>query len=130
MSEKRPLIVTFIGDINVLFVSLSIILSIASLFPGFLENRGFSTISSSSFFSNAIVQLLLSIILLIAAYGFLKLKKWGYWLMITYDIFFLAVYIWSIKSKQTYISTNIMMTVIELIFVLPTKKYFYEENLS
>lgn len=124
MSEKRPFIVTFIGDINVLFASLSI----ASLFPGFIESFGFSTIPSP-FFSNTIIPILLSIILLIVAYGFLKLKRWGYWLMITYNIFFLAVYIWSIKNKQTYISTNIMMTVIELIFVLPTKKYFYEENL-
>ncbi|MCY6354803.1 hypothetical protein [Clostridium sp. ZS2-4] len=128
MSEKRPLIITFIGDINVLIALLSTLLSIASLFPGFLELLGFSTIPLP-IFSYDIMQLLLSIILLIASYGFLKLKRWGYWTMITYSIFFLLVYIiWCLQNKQLFLSTNFMLTFIELIFILPTKKYFYEEN--
>jgi hypothetical protein len=123
LSEKRPWIVTFIGDMNMLFA----LVSIASLFPGFLEGFGFYTIQSYVL-SNTVIKLLLSITLLIASYGFLKLKKWGYWLMVNYNIFFLIVYICCLRNKQPYLSTNIMTTVIELIFVLPTKKYFYEER--
>lgn len=37
MSEKRPLIITFIGDVNVLIALLSTLVSIVSLFPGYLE---------------------------------------------------------------------------------------------
>ncbi|MCY6485445.1 hypothetical protein OW763_14015 [Clostridium aestuarii] len=129
MSKNRPFIITFIGDISFLSALLSILLSIASLLsPGFLERHNFSTIPLP-IFSHHIMQILLYIILLIASYGFLKLKIWGYWLMITYNTFFLLVnIIWGLQNKQPFISTNVMMTFIELIFILPTKKYFYEEN--
>ncbi|MFD3157349.1 hypothetical protein ACFIJ5_10880 [Haloimpatiens sp. FM7330] len=131
MNEKKPLIILFIGGINVLIALISILLSIASsLFPGFLEHLGFSIIPLP-IFSHYIMQILLYIILLIASYGFLKLRKWGYWSMITYSTFFLIVYIiWGLQNKHLFLSTNFMLTFIELIFILPTKKYFYEEKFS
>jgi uncharacterized membrane protein (DUF2068 family) len=126
MNKNRPFIITFIGDINVLIA----LVSIALLFPSFLEHLGFSIIPLPIFLYG-IMHLLLPIILLIASYGFLKLKRWGYWLMIIYDIFFLIVYIiWYLQNKQLFLFTNFMMTFIELIFILPTKKYFYQENIS
>ncbi|WMJ81532.1 hypothetical protein RBU49_04590 [Clostridium sp. MB40-C1] len=123
MNKKRSLIITFIGDINFLIA----LLSIASLFPGFLERFGFSIIQLPVF-SHIIMRAIMSIILLIASYGFLKLKTWGYWLMVTYNMFFLVVFIISSPlNKYLIISTNVTMTFIELIFILPTKKYFYKK---
>jgi len=46
-----------------------------------------------------IMKVLVSIIFLIMAYGYLKLEKWGYWLMITYTTYFLVV---SITLSQQY----------------------------
>ncbi|WDU83058.1 hypothetical protein [Caloramator sp. Dgby_cultured_2] len=57
-----------------------------ALIPGFLERFNF-TVIQLPIFINSITRALLSLILLIASYGFLKLKRWGYWLMIIYDFF-------------------------------------------
>ncbi|WP_097027133.1 hypothetical protein [Clostridium peptidivorans] len=125
MNEKRPFIIIFIGGINVLIALISILLSI---FPDLLESLSFSAIPLPVF-SHDIMNIVLFIILLIASYGFLKLKKWGYWTMITYSTFFLLVYIiWCLQNKHLFLSTNFMLTFIELIFILRTKKYFYEEK--
>ncbi|BDR68569.1 hypothetical protein K144316041_p10720 (plasmid) [Clostridium tetani] len=125
MNKKRPFIIIFIGDTNILIALISIVLS---TFPGLLEHLGFSTIPLPIFSYN-IMNILLSIILLIVSYSFLKLKKWGYWAMITYSTFFLLMYIiWCLQNKHLFLSTNFMLTFIQLIFTLPTKKYFYEEK--
>lgn len=125
MNNKRPLIITFIGDITV----LAGLLSIASLFPVFQRHFGFS-VMQIPIFSYSIVQALLGIILLIASYGIYRLKKWAYWLIIAYNAFFLLVYIiFCLQNKYLYISINAIITFIDTIFILPTKKYFYEEDL-
>lgn len=127
MNKNRPFIITLIGYISFLGALLSIVIS---LFPNFLK---FSNTSQQSgfhviplpFFSHGITQILLPIILLIASYGFLKLKTWGYWLMIIHIMFFLIVYIiWCKQNNQLFLSQNFMMTFIELAFILPTRKYF------
>lgn len=126
MNKESSLIITFIGDVNFLIV----LVSIASLFPGFLERFGFSS-TQLTIFPYSMMQVLLAIILLIATYGFVKLKTWGYWLMVTYNVFFLLVFIISlIQNKYLINSTNVIITFIELMFVLPTKRYFYENNIS
>ncbi len=130
MNKNRPFIITLIGDISFLGALLSIVIA---LFPNFLK---FSNSTQQSgiylipipFFSQGITQILLPIILLIASYGFLKLKTWGYLLMIMYTIFFLIVsIIWSLQNKQLFFSQNIIETFIQLIFILPTGKYFYKK---
>lgn len=121
MNKNRPLIITFFGYISL----LAALLGIVALIPGFLERFNF-TVIQLPIFINSITRALLSLILLIASYGFLKLKRWGYWLMIIYD-FFLVAYI-AFYNKHLIASTNVIITIIQLIFILPTKKYFYESN--
>ncbi|KAJ49223.1 hypothetical protein BD780_000890 [Clostridium tetanomorphum] len=127
MNKNRPFIITFIGDVSFLGALLSILIA---LLPSFAERLEVSVIPVP-FFSEGITQVLLPIILLIASYGFLKLKRWGYWLMTTYTIFFLLVnIIWYLQNKHSFHSPNFILKFIELIFILPTKKYFYEEKIS
>jgi hypothetical protein len=65
------------------------------------------------------------IILLIISYGYLKLKIWGYWLMIINSIFFLVVYIaFYQQSGQPFYCQNAIIAFIELVFIVPTRKYF------
>lgn len=124
MIKNRPYIITFIGDISFLGALLSIIVS---LVPNFSQRFGFHVIPLP-FFSDGITQVLMPIILLIAAYGFLKLKRWGYWLMIIYTMCFLMVHIiWYQQNKQLVVSQNFILTFIQLIFILPTRKYFYKK---
>ncbi len=71
MSEKKPGIIILIGYLGFLGAFLSIV----SLFEKFLERFGFHfTVITLPIFSNDIVQVLLTIILLITSYGYLKLK--------------------------------------------------------
>ncbi|MBU3144693.1 hypothetical protein [Clostridium sp. CF012] len=121
MNKNRPFIITFIGDISFLGALLSILIV---LLPNFSERFGFYVIPLP-IFSEGITQILLPIILLIASYGFLRLKRWGYCLMIIYTMFILIVsIIWCLQNKQLFFSQNIIMTFIQLIFIVPTRKYF------
>ena len=121
MNEKRPLIITFIGDISILIALLSIL---TFIFPNYFEKLGFH-INPLPVFSDGIMNILMPIVLLIASYGYLKLKRWGYWLLVIYNVFFLLVNItyWS-QNKQMFISMGFISTVLELIFIIPTRKYF------
>lgn len=131
MSEKRPLII-LLGGISLLFSSFAIVLSIS---PVLVERLDFDVLPIP-FFSYDIIQTLLYIILLIASYGFLKLKKWGYWIMVAYDIFYLLAYaVWCLPKKHiplyiqlSLVTTSFGQTFIHLIFVLITTKYFYKEK--
>lgn len=124
MNKKRPLLITFIGDISFLLSLLSIIVG---LFPHFLTQIGFYIIPLPAF-PGSIIMILLPIILLIASVGFLRLKRWGYWLMVIYNIFFLAlnIILWQ-QNIQLFLPQNFLITIIELIFIIPTKKYFDKE---
>ena len=89
-------------------------------------------IRSIPIYSEGITRVLLPIIFLIASYGFLRLKSWGYWLMIVCNMSFLSVdIVWWLQNRQQHISMNFMSTIIEIIFIIPTIKYFnksYTEN--
>ncbi|MFZ5353128.1 MAG: hypothetical protein ACOZCL_10460 [Bacillota bacterium] len=126
MSEKRPFLVTLIGDMSI----LSALLLILTLFPSLTSRLGIE-LGSSIIFSNTISKGAISIALLVAAYGYMKLKKWGYWLMISIDILFLAVSIISaIQAVPQSTYTGIITSVVSLMFILPTKEYFYRSNLA
>jgi hypothetical protein len=120
MNEKRPIIITVIGDISILGAVLSILLV---AFPNFLARYGFETLPVP-FFSENIFRILLPIIYLIAAVGFLRLKSWGYWLMVSYSIFFLILFIIYCQLNKQLPTQNFMTTVIGLVFIVPTRKYF------
>jgi hypothetical protein len=122
MTKNRPLIITYLGYLSILSALLSII-------PIFTKNYGYFT-SPLPYFPE-IISILLSILLLIASIGFLRLKKWGYWLLVSYNAFFLIVYIiwsiqiWSIQNEMVTLFTYLMTKVISLIFIIPTMNYFY-----
>ena len=121
MREKRPMLITFIGDLNF----LNAFLMIVSLFPKFTERFGIYSIPTPTF-SDSIIRVLMVIILLILSYGFLRLKRWGFWLMITYDIFFLVLpIIFLLKQNgQSYYAQGLIPSALGLIITLPAKQYF------
>jgi len=124
MKEKRPMVVSFISDLNFLNVFLLIIL----LFPKFTKRFGVIT-PTPTFFSVAI-KVLLILILLTISYGLLRLKKWGYWLMITYNMFFLVVsIIFLLKlTEQSFYHPGFIESILGLIITFPAKRYFIKAN--
>lgn len=127
MKIKRPILVTFIGDINLLGAFLIII----SFFPvqKFIEQFGVLIIPISDLL-DATIRILSVLVMLIISYGYLRLKKWGYGLMITYNLFFLALSMIFIafKIKNSYNIQGIIQSLIGLIITFPSKRYFIKEN--
>ncbi|MDF2548827.1 MAG: hypothetical protein K0R93_3725 [Anaerosolibacter sp.] len=130
MSEKRPFIVTFIGD-GCIFGAFLLILS---LFPTFLERIGIYSAPFHAFLNVPIlsentITLLIAITLLVISYAYLNLKIWGYWLMVCINVLFLIG--WVIAAQQSGYESfyeNSITVIIGLIFILPTKKYFDQKT--
>ena len=114
MSKDRPFIITFIGDGYI----LSAFLLILSLFTDYIEPLpNYLRVP----LSDKILNALIIIILLIASYEYLKLKRWGYWLVVSVELYYLVG--WIISYKQIPI-----INIIGLIFILPTIKYFGKDK--
>lgn len=127
MKSQNPMLVTIIGELNI----LSAFFIIASFFPApkFIAQFGFSFIPIHNF-SEGIIRILEVISLLIITYGFLRLKRWGYWLMVTYNLFFLIVSIVSILSYNKQFAPFFIPSLLALNITFPSKRYFIEENIS
>jgi len=122
VSSERPMIVTFIGDMNI----LGAVLLIISLFPNFMNKLGIY-FEPSPVYSEEIVRILFSIILLVISYGYLRLKAWGYYLMVINNILSLAICIYLYQKGQHMYSAGFISAFFALIFILPTRKYFIKK---
>lgn len=82
MKLKRPILITFIGDLNLLGAFLIIV----SFLQGhkFIEQFEISFIPISDLL-DVIIRILSVLVMLVISYGYFKLKKWGYGLMRPYD---------------------------------------------
>ena len=127
MRLKRPALVIFIVDLNLLNAFLMII----SFFPKpkFTEQFGIY-FSNTPIFSEGVIRILMVISLLIISYGLLKLKRWGYWLMIVYNLFFLVVSMISLlkQNGQAYNTPSYITSLLGLIITFPSKRYFIKEE--
>ena len=125
MRVKKPTLVIVIGVLNI----LSALFKIASFFPmpKFIERFGFYFVPIHSI-SEGIIRVLEVLTILIITYGFLRLKKWGYWLMITYSFFLLVVSIVSILSHNKQFVGYFIPSLLALYITFPSKRYFIEEN--
>ncbi|AFS79042.1 hypothetical protein Curi_c20380 [Gottschalkia acidurici 9a] len=119
MNGKRPLIVTLIGDLTFFYALFYIV----SLFPKFIQGFGIE-LTPLPIISNPMIRIIMIAILLVASYGYLKLKLWGYWIVTSMNIFFLVIYIIFFISGKEYFIQGIISGFISLIFILPTRKYF------
>lgn len=125
MKEKRPVLVTIVGDLNF----LSIFTIVMSFFPKLIKMVGIYTVPINTY-KDILIRISLVIILIIITYGFLGLKKWGYWLMIAYDVFFivLGLIFYLKKCGLSYYSTDPILGVIGLTFTMRASQYFNKKN--
>ncbi|MDF2802564.1 MAG: hypothetical protein K0S61_2467 [Anaerocolumna sp.] len=126
MSKERPMIVTILGDTN----TLGALLILLSLFP-FLEQIGISFyllwfINVSDIYAN-IIKVLYAGYLLLVSYGYLRLKKWGFGLLVITKL--ISILVWLISYLQNVEQLKMpypQLSIISLIFIVPTYKYFYK----
>jgi hypothetical protein len=127
MGEKRPLGITLIGC----FYVFGALILIVTLFMNGTDEFGIAARFGLPNIPEKIMRVLVSIVSLVMASGYLRLEKWGYWVMITYTIYFLVV---SIILSQQYTEQpfygNIIWSSIVLIYTLTKRKYFHKKNFS
>jgi len=127
MKVNRPVLVTFILDLNF----LNVFLLIESFFskPRFFEQFGFYFYPTPSF-SEGIIKILMVISLLTISYGLFKLKKWGYFLMITYNLLFLVLSMFFMLKQlgQLYHMPGFITSILGLMITFPSKRYFIKEK--
>lgn len=127
MHNKRPLAITLIGY----FYIFSSIILIITLFTNANDEFGIAVRFGLPNFPENIMRALIAIISLILAYGFLKLKRWGYWFMIIYTSYFLVVSInlSNQYNKQPFYG-NVIWSVIVLAYTLMKRKCFKYEVIN
>jgi uncharacterized membrane protein YozB (DUF420 family) len=127
MEAKRPILVTFIGDLAL----LNAFLGIVALLPikEFIEQFGIY-INPRYNFLDGIISILCVISLLTISYGYFKIKRWGYWALLTYNLFFLTFSLIFIltENKNLYNTPSIIASLLGLMLTFSSKRYFIKEN--
>ena len=121
MKERRPLGITLIGY----FYIFGAIVLLASLFSNDKSQFGFALRFGFPNAPENIMKVAIAILSFIISYGYLKLKKWGYWLMIVYTLYFLVVSSFlahQYKSQPFY--GNVIWSIMVLVYSLSKRKYF------
>jgi uncharacterized membrane protein (DUF2068 family) len=120
MKDSRPILITYIVDLNF----LNAFLLLVSLFPKLTE--GFGLIMPTHTLANVISRILIIVILLIISYGLLRLKPWAFWLMLAYNVFFLIVSIITIikPTGQSFNYLGLIVSIFGLSLILSAKRYF------
>lgn len=125
MTEKRPSGITLIGY----FYIFGAFVILITLFTNPIEQFGIAARFGVPYVSENIMRVFVAIIFLIMAYGYLKLKKWGYCLMLIYTIYFFIVsIILSQQYNQQPFYGNVIWSIIVLFYTLSKRKYFNKEN--
>jgi len=125
MDEKRPSGVTSIGYFYVFGAFILII----TLFTNTTEPFGIAVRFGLPNVPENMMRTVVAILSLIIAYGYLRLEKWGYWLMITYSIYFLVVsIILSKQYTQQLFYGNVIWSIIVLMYTFKKRKYFNKKN--
>ncbi|MCB2312751.1 hypothetical protein LGL55_15870 [Clostridium tagluense] len=121
MRKKRPLGIKLLGCLYIL-LSISIIVMI---FTNPAKKFETSFKFGVSIISGNVQILIFAIISLIISYGYLKLKKWGYWAMIIYTICFLVVS----NFTLSLLIANMIGSIIILAYTFSNRNYFLDKGL-
>ncbi|HCX65507.1 MAG TPA: hypothetical protein DHN33_09885 [Eubacteriaceae bacterium] len=75
------------------------------------------------------VKILISLLWIVMSYGYLKMKRWGYWLMIIYSIYVTVINGSLALSIQNYILTgNIVFSLIVIVYTFNERLSFYSKS--
>ncbi len=122
---KRPLGVSIIGYFYIFG-------SIVLLFTAIFYQADADAISISERFGVSILpermmRVILAIFSMLMVYGYMKLKKWGFWLFITYSVLFgfISSVLLTNQPQQPFIG-NVVFSVIVLIYTIYVKEAFFK----
>ncbi|MEK4195992.1 hypothetical protein NYE59_23145 [Paenibacillus sp. FSL L8-0323] len=121
---KRPLGVTLISYFYIFGASVMIFTAI--FFNAEANEFGIANRFGLPNFPERLFRILLAIASLILIYGYMRLKRWGFWLMIIYSSGFglISYYLLSLQNQQPFIG-NFIFSIIVLIYTLFFRKSFF-----
>ncbi|MGM0751862.1 MAG: hypothetical protein ACQET6_08005 [Bacillota bacterium] len=124
---KRPLGVSII---SYFYIFGAIVL----LFTAIFYQAAADTISISERFGvsmipERIMRVVVAVFSLVMVYGYMKLKKWGFWLFIMYSVMFgfISFILLSDQPNQPFIG-NFIFSVIVLTYTIYVKEVFFRST--
>ncbi|MBS4539571.1 hypothetical protein GOQ27_13940 [Clostridium sp. D2Q-11] len=126
MNWKRPWGVTLIGY----FYIFSVLILMITLITNSTESTDLAIRFGLPNISENAVKVLVILIYLTMIYGYLKLKKWGYWILMTNSFYLLLrnIIIFQEDSPQLSYSSMIVSIIFYstiIIYTLIKREYFY-----
>ena len=127
MNEKRPLGITLIGG----FYVFGAVVLIITLFTNGVDKFGIAARVGMPNVPENIMRILISIISLTVSCGYLRLRKWGYWFMISYNLYMFIVSIFlSFQYRQQPFYGNVIWSIIVLVYTFSKRKKFNKTIIS
>ncbi|MEY9973340.1 hypothetical protein ABH966_003724 [Lysinibacillus sp. RC46] len=126
---KRPLGVSLI---SYFYIFGAVVLIITAIFFNQDANEfGIADRFGLPNFPEQLFRIILAVVSLIIIYGYLRLKRWGFWLMILYSLGFgLISYILLFSYNQQPFIGNFIWSVIVLIYTFYVRKSFFRVGKS
>lgn len=123
MEMKRPFGITLIGYFYI-FGAIVLLLTL-----GLKQEIGMNIRFGVPNIPETVVIIFIIAVSLIIAYGYLNLKKWGYFSMIIYSILFLIISLnqVSVYNSQPFIC-NAIFSIIVLIYTVIKRNYFHNKE--
>jgi hypothetical protein len=104
--------------------------SIVLLFTSIFYQAGADTIGMSERFGVSVVperimRVVVAFFSLLMAYGYMRLEKWGFWLLISYSVLFgfISFILLTNEPQQPFIG-NFVFSIIVLIYTIYVKEAF------
>ncbi|MBU7320504.1 hypothetical protein [Paenibacillus oleatilyticus] len=112
MNRSRPLGIVLIGSFYI-FGSIVLLLSLFVYELPF-EKYGIAARFALPEVPEHLARFLVGASSLVMAYGYLKLKRWGYWFMVVYSIYFLSVsgYLFVLYKDQPFLGNIIWLVIV------------------
>lgn len=123
MEMKRPFGITLIGYFYI-FGAILLLLTL-----GVKQEIGINIRFGVPNIPDTVVRIFIIAVSFIIAYGYLNLKKWGYFSMIIYSILFLIISLNQVivYNSQPFIG-NAIFSLIVLIYTVIKRNYFHNKE--
>lgn len=120
---KRPIGVHLIGYFYIMG-SVILLLSLSAK-----QTVKFNVRFGVPFLPETYVMIFVSLFSLVMAYGYLRMKRWGYWTMLLYSILFLLISLNQINQyhSQPFIG-NAFFSMVVLIYTFMKRKEFFKTS--
>ncbi|MEC0275316.1 hypothetical protein [Peribacillus frigoritolerans] len=120
---KRPLGISLISYFYILG---AILLLLTSIFYDPNANQiGIATRFGLSNVPEQLIRVLVALTSLIIVFGYMRLKKWGFWMMLVYTLFILVIsFSLSLTHNQQPFTGNMIWSILVISYTIYVNKYF------